>query len=211
MANALSAAGIPTIIVPDASIFALMPRITKVILGSHTVLANGGLFALSGSLSAALAAKAHSKPVVVTTGQFKFAPAWNLYHEFSAVDFQSPGAILGFDGDGGGGGLDGAESLDPYYEYIKPELINLFVTNEWVPGPSKGAKLKIQGRSLAFLHLSTHQGGLRRQRCGFIAKGSAGLPLAIIMHAVYHQSKTQKRKCEPRSSPDRTDCPRARP
>ncbi len=107
-----------------------MPRITKLLLGAHTVLANGGLFTLAGSLAAALAARAHSKPVVVTTGQFKFAPAWNLYHEYGAVDFQSPGEVIGWDGNGGGGGVEGVEVVDPYYDYIRPELVNLFVTNE---------------------------------------------------------------------------------
>jgi translation initiation factor eIF-2B subunit beta len=130
MAKSLSLASIPTILIPDSSIHAIMPRITKLLLGAHSVLANGGLFALSGSLSAALAAKAHSKPVVVTTGQFKFAPAWNLFHEFGAVDFQSPGGVMGFDGLGGGGGFEGVEAGVPYYDYIKPELVNLFVTNE---------------------------------------------------------------------------------
>ncbi|OCF34355.1 translation initiation factor eIF-2B subunit beta [Kwoniella heveanensis CBS 569] len=130
LATSLSSSGIPTILIPDSSIHALLPRVTKVILGAHSVLANGGLFALSGSLACALAAKSHSKPVVITTGQFKFAPAWNLYHEYGAVDFQSPGNVLGTNGNGGGGGKEGVEVVDPYFDYIRPDLVNLFVTNE---------------------------------------------------------------------------------
>lgn len=136
LASSLSASGIPTLLIPDSSIHALLPRVTKVILGAHSVLANGGLFALSGSLACALAAKTHSKPVVVTTGQFKFAPAWNLYHEYGAVDFQGPGAVIGEQGKGGGGGMEGVEVVDPYYDYIRPELVNLFVTNEGDHPPS---------------------------------------------------------------------------
>ncbi|WVO14995.1 hypothetical protein L204_102638 [Cryptococcus depauperatus] len=136
LALSLSSFGIPTIIIPDSSIHALLPRVTKVILGAHAVLANGGLFALSGSLACALAAKTHSIPVVVTTGQFKFAPAWNLYHEYGAVDFQGPGAVIGGHGNGGGGGVEGVEVVDPYYDYIRPELVNLFVTNEGDHPPS---------------------------------------------------------------------------
>jgi translation initiation factor eIF-2B subunit beta len=127
MAKALSAHGIPTVLIPDSSLYALMPRITKVLLGAHSVLANGGLFAVAGSLSCALAARAHSTPVVVTTGQYKFAPAWNLQHEFGAVDYQEPGAVVGYDGQ-----IKGVEAVNPYYDYIRPELINLFVTNEYV-------------------------------------------------------------------------------
>lgn len=130
MAQALSSANIPVLLIPDTSLYALMPRVTKVILGAHTVLANGGLFALAGTLAAALAAKAHSKPVVITTGQFKFAPVWNLYHEYGAVDFKSPVDVVGSDGSGGGGGVEGVEVVNPYYDYIRPELVNLFVTNE---------------------------------------------------------------------------------
>ncbi|WVR07952.1 hypothetical protein IAU60_004995 [Kwoniella sp. DSM 27419] len=136
LATSLSTSGIPTILIPDSSIHALLPRVTKVILGAHAVLANGGLFALSGSLACALAAKTHSKPVVVTTGQFKFAPAWNLYQEYGAVDFQGPGNVVGTHGRGGGGGKEGVEVVDPYFDYIRPELVNLFVTNEGDHSPS---------------------------------------------------------------------------
>ncbi|WWD20404.1 hypothetical protein CI109_104880 [Kwoniella shandongensis] len=136
LATSLSSSGIPTLLIPDSSIHAILPRVTKVLLGAHAVLANGGLFALSGSLACALAAKTHSKPVVVTTGQFKFAPAWNLYHEYGAVDFQGPGAVIGMDGNGGGGGVEGVEVVDPYYDYIRPELVQLFVTNEGDHSPS---------------------------------------------------------------------------
>ena len=130
MATSLSSSNIPVLLVPDSSLYALMPRVTKVILGAHAVLANGGLFSLAGTLSVCLAAKAHSKPVVVTTGQFKFAPAWNLFHEYGAVDFKPPGEVAGHDGAGGGGGFDGVEVVNPYYDYIRPDLVNLFVTNE---------------------------------------------------------------------------------
>lgn len=130
MAQSLSSAGVPVLLVPDSSIYALMPRVTKVILGTHTVLANGGLFALAGSLSVALAAKKHSKPVVITTGQFKFAPVWNSHHDYGAVDFKTPADVVGNDGKGGGGGIEGVEVVNPYYDYIRPELVNLFVTNE---------------------------------------------------------------------------------
>ncbi|WWC95717.1 hypothetical protein V866_002583 [Kwoniella sp. B9012] len=136
LAHSLSSHGIPTILIPDSSIHAILPRVTKVILGAHSVLANGGLFALSGSLACALAAKTHSKPVVITTGQFKFAPAWNLYHDYAAVDFQGPGSVIGTTGNGGGGGKESTEVVDPYFDYIRPELVQLFVTNEGDHSPS---------------------------------------------------------------------------
>ncbi len=127
MAKALAKLNIPTILVPDASIYALMPRITKVVMGAHSILANGGLFAISGALLTALAAKAHSTPVVVVSGQFKFAPAWNLYHDYASADFLGPGQVLSYDEEEY---LDKVEVLNPFYDYIRPDLVNLFITNE---------------------------------------------------------------------------------
>ncbi|KAJ9090932.1 hypothetical protein QFC19_009358 [Naganishia cerealis] len=127
MAKALAKHGIPTIIVPDSNIYALMPRVTKVLLGAHAVLANGGFFTVSGALLASMAARAHSTPVVVVAGQFKFAPAWNLHHDIAALDFGDPSNILGYEE---GELLDKVEVANPFYDYVKPDLVNLFVTNE---------------------------------------------------------------------------------
>lgn len=97
MARSLSTAGISTFLVPDSSIYALMSRVNKVILGAHAILANGGMFALTGSQLVATAARAHSTPVVVCAGQFKLTPLWNLYHEYGALDFANPSSVLGFE------------------------------------------------------------------------------------------------------------------
>ncbi|KAG8970796.1 GCD complex subunit gcd7 [Tulasnella sp. 419] len=126
MAQQLSSAGITTVLVPDSCIFALMSRVNKVILGAHAILANGGVFAVSGSLIAAQAARAHATPVVVAAGQFKLTPLWNLYHEYGAVDFGDPGEVLGVDG---GDFLDKVDVINPYYDYVKPDLVDVLVTN----------------------------------------------------------------------------------
>lgn len=127
MAKALAKHNITTVLIPDSAIYAVMPRVTKLLLGAHSVLANGGMFTISGSLLAALAARAHATPVVVVAGQYKFAPAWNLYNDSAALDFGDPGEVLSFEE---GEFLDKVEVENPYYDYVKPELINLFVTNE---------------------------------------------------------------------------------
>jgi translation initiation factor eIF-2B subunit beta len=129
MAKALSAAGISTFLVPDSSIYALMSRVTKVILGAHAILANGGMFAITGSLLAATAARVHSTPIVVCAGQFKLTPLWNLYHEYGALDFADPSSVLGFEE---GSLVDNVEVLNPYYDYVGPEMVDVFITNEWV-------------------------------------------------------------------------------
>ncbi|KAI0063423.1 nagb/rpia/CoA transferase-like protein [Artomyces pyxidatus] len=127
MARSLSAAGISTFLVPDSSIYALMSRVNKVILGAHAVLANGGMYAITGSLLAATAGRAHSTPVVVCAGQFKLTPLWNLYHEYGALDFADPSSVLGFeDGDL----VDTVDVVNPYYDYVRPDLVDVYVTND---------------------------------------------------------------------------------
>jgi translation initiation factor eIF-2B subunit beta len=124
MARSLAEAGISTVLVPDSCVFALMSRVNKVFLGAHTILANGGVYAIAGSLLTAQAARAHSTPVVICAGQFKLAPLWNLYHEFAAVDFGDPAQI--FDD---GQVPENVDVVNPYYDYVKPELIGVLITN----------------------------------------------------------------------------------
>jgi Translation initiation factor 2B subunit, eIF-2B alpha/beta/delta family len=127
MAKSLSSASISTFLVPDSSIYALMSRVNKVILGAHAIFANGGMFAVTGSLLAATAARAHRTPVVVCAGQFKLTPLWNTYHEYGALDFGDPSSVLGFEE---GTLVDTVDVVNPYYDYVRPELVDAFITNE---------------------------------------------------------------------------------
>ena len=127
MARSLSSSGLSTFLVPDSSIYAIMSRVNKVILGAHAILANGGMFAITGSLLAATAARAHSTPVVVCAGQFKLTPQWNLYHEDRALDFADPSNVLGFEE---GNLVEKVEVVNPYYDYVNPELLDVYITNE---------------------------------------------------------------------------------
>jgi translation initiation factor eIF-2B subunit beta len=106
-----------------------MSRVNKVILGAHVVIANGGMFAMAGSLIAATAAKAHSTPVVVCAGQFKLTPLWNLYHEHGSLDFGNPNEVLGYEE---GDLVDKVDVVNPHYDYVDPELIDAYITNEYV-------------------------------------------------------------------------------
>ena len=133
MARSLSSAGISTFLVPDSSIYAIMSRVNKLILGAHAVLANGGMYAIAGSLLAASAARAHSTPAVVCAGQFKLTPLWNLYHEYGALDFADPGQVLGFEE---GALVDRVDVVNPYYDYVGPELVDVFITNDGDHPPS---------------------------------------------------------------------------
>ncbi|THH10839.1 hypothetical protein EW145_g1051 [Phellinidium pouzarii] len=138
MARILSSAGISTVLVPDSSIYAIMSRVNKVILGAHAILANGGMFAITGSLMASNAARAHSTPVVVCAGQFKLTPLWNLYHQYGALDFADPSSVLGFEE---GSLVEKVEVVNPYYDYVNPELLDVYITNDGDHPPSSVYRL----------------------------------------------------------------------
>ncbi|BGP54169.1 hypothetical protein JCM8202_005081 [Rhodotorula sphaerocarpa] len=94
-AVAYSSAGIPTILIPDSNIFALLPRCSKVLLGPHVILADGALLSIAGSLPLCLAANRMRVPVVVVGGMFKFSPVYvGEAAEWGLRDLGSPEEVL---------------------------------------------------------------------------------------------------------------------
>lgn len=75
MASALPKS-ITVVSVPQSSIHTLLPRVTKVILSPHAVLANGGLLSPPGSSAASVAAKLQSTPVLALAGLHKVCGDW---------------------------------------------------------------------------------------------------------------------------------------
>lgn len=136
MAKALANAKIETILVPDACVFALMSRVTKVIVGAHAVLADGSFYGVSGTLPACRAAKVHLKPVIVCTGLYKLCPIF-MSDSLLRMDEGSPLEVLG-----SGTSPDQVEEYDslenplavcnPYYDRVPSDLVGLFITNECV-------------------------------------------------------------------------------
>ncbi|CAO3638322.1 unnamed protein product [Cunninghamella blakesleeana] len=125
MAATLSAAGIDTTVMVDSAIFAAMPRVNKVVIGAHAVLANGGLVAVTGSHLIAAAAKHHSTPVLVCTALYKLSPLFA--YDVDAFNITvSPNSIMNFQE---GAIIDKVSLSNPYYDYVAPELVSLFVHN----------------------------------------------------------------------------------
>lgn len=73
--------GISTLIVPDSAVFAIMSRVNKVIIGCHSMMANGGIKAPASSHSIALAAKHFSVPLVVCCPMYKLTPEYLVSHD----------------------------------------------------------------------------------------------------------------------------------
>jgi len=128
----LSAAGITVILMTDASIFAIMSRVNKVILATHAVIANGGLVAAAGARVIAKAAKVHTVPVIVISGVYKLSPEYPFEFE-SLIEYGDPGRIIGYDD---GALVDNLEVDNPVFDYVPPDLVDLYITNLGAHAPS---------------------------------------------------------------------------
>lgn len=133
MAANLTSAGIETLLVSDASVFAMMSRVNKVIIGCHAVTANGGIIARNGTRIVSACAKHYSTPVCVVTGMYKITPIFPENH----ADFNllaTPDMVVPFSDftmvD------SNVEILNPQFDYVPSSLISLLVTNQGGSPPS---------------------------------------------------------------------------
>jgi len=96
-------------------------------------MANGGLIAPSGSQLVALAAREHVVPIVCITSLFKLCPEYP--HDLDQFnELTSPADVLPYGTDQKL--LDRADVLNPEYDYVGPDLIDLYVTNTGGHQPS---------------------------------------------------------------------------
>jgi translation initiation factor eIF-2B subunit beta len=131
MARLLSLAGIDTTVINDSAIFAMMARVNKVVMPTRAVMANGGLMTRAGGHMVALAAKHHSVPLVCVTGLFKLCPLYP-HDQNSFNDLKSPNPVLHFEEKA----MDQVDVINPAYDYVPPELVDLFITNNGGHQPS---------------------------------------------------------------------------
>ncbi|XP_018564749.1 translation initiation factor eIF-2B subunit beta-like [Anoplophora glabripennis] len=134
MAASLAKSNIKTTVIPDTAVFAMMSRVNKVIIGTHTVLANGGLRAASGIYAVALAAKHYSVPVMVLSNMYKFTPIYVASHDRSAFNVcASPADVIPYSS---GQLLNKIEVYNPVFDYVPPELVTLFISHQGGNAPS---------------------------------------------------------------------------
>eukprot|EP01130_Rhizamoeba_saxonica_P007131 TRINITY_DN2868_c0_g1_i2.p1 TRINITY_DN2868_c0_g1~~TRINITY_DN2868_c0_g1_i2.p1 ORF type:complete len:362 (-),score=75.47 TRINITY_DN2868_c0_g1_i2:32-1117(-) len=124
-AGVLAGAGIETTLIHDSAIHTMMARVNKVIVGTHAVLANGGLMAMAGTHILAQAAKYHSVPVIVCTGLYKLSPIYPSQDSFAELN--SPSDVLNFEEVAGD--LAHVRVINPAWDYIPPDLLSLYITN----------------------------------------------------------------------------------
>ena len=123
--KSLTAAGITVVLIPDSAVYALVSRVNKVILDTHVVLANGGVVAAAGAKVIATAARMHRKPVIVLGAVYKLSPVYPFDID-SFMENGNPGRVISY---GDGDLVNKVELRNPLFDYIPPELVDLYITN----------------------------------------------------------------------------------
>ncbi|XP_047346110.1 translation initiation factor eIF-2B subunit beta [Vespa velutina] len=135
MAVNLAKAKIKTTLISDVAIFAMMSRVNKVIIGTHTVMANGGLRAISGSHTVAQAAKHYSVPVMVLLPLYKLSPLYLCSHEQDGFN-QHISPTQGVLGGSNEPLMERIHAYNPMFDYVPPDLVTLFISNTGGNAPS---------------------------------------------------------------------------
>ena len=134
LAKRLAETGVETTLIADAAIFAIMARVNKVIIGADTVMADGGLKVVSGCGALALAAKHHSVPLIVCGALFKLSPQYVCSYDQDNINkFLSPHDVMDFSE---GHLLSRISITNPAFDYITPDLVNLYISDVGGNAPS---------------------------------------------------------------------------
>jgi len=115
---------VPVTVVTDSAVFAIMARVNKIVIGTRSLLANGGLTAKTGTYNLALAAKNYNVPLLVCAPPYKFSPTYlPSFDPVMCNSFPSPENILSYES-------IFQSSLDivvPMHDYVPPELVTLII------------------------------------------------------------------------------------
>lgn len=127
LAVSLAESKLSTTVIADSAVFAIMSRVNKVIVGSHLVMADGGVMAANGTEAIALAAKYHSVPFIVCTGLFKLSPAYLCgQNQENFTGFLSPENIAMFPE---GKTASKVRVFNPLGDSINAGLVDLFISD----------------------------------------------------------------------------------
>jgi len=134
LALALSkVSNITVTIIPDSAIYAIMGRVNKVILSPHAVLADGGSMYTAGHLMVAVAAKEHNVPVVGLAAAFHLTPMFAHNQSETLGQLLSPSLIIQYNA---AVCQENVEVVNPAFDFVPPNLMTLYVTNNGSHQPS---------------------------------------------------------------------------
>ena len=131
MAKKLKNAGVNVYLIPDSAIFAILPKVSKVIVSAHTVFVNGGILSFSLANSVALAAKHYNIPFIALYWRLKmsyempkprksYTSLNTPQHVFNTTDPNTSNCVV----------------MHPECEYVPPELITLMINQDGAHCPS---------------------------------------------------------------------------
>ena len=133
-AKTLKKNNIDVTVIQDSAVYAIMPKVNKIIIGTRAIMANGGLVTYNGVYNLCLCAQIFSVPVVVVGGTFKLTPMFPFNHE-TFNDFLSPDSILSnkleYKGD-----ISNIKFNTPAFDYVPPEMITIYITNQGSQNPA---------------------------------------------------------------------------
>ena len=151
----LTSMGITVIMIPDTAAFALMPRVNKVLLAPHSVLANGSLIAAAGANTIALAANAHRVPVVVLSGVYKLSPIYPFASTLEElIEYGNPERVVASEEDGEF--VENVDVVNPEFDWVEADSVDLYVTNLGPCAPSFLYRIVAEHYSGADVDLSGH-------------------------------------------------------
>ena len=132
-AKKLKECGINATVIDDSALFSIIQQITKVFIGTRAIMMNGGLISYNGVYNVCLCAKKFCIPVIVIGGTFKLTPNFCFGHEIFN-EYSSPDYILGkdvkYEGD-----INNIIFNTPEYDYVPPELITVYLTDNGIQNP----------------------------------------------------------------------------
>ncbi|UJR09867.1 hypothetical protein I4U23_014089 [Adineta vaga] len=133
MALNLSQSNISVTVVTDSAVFAIMARVNKILIGTRSLLANGGLTAKSGTYNLALAAKNYNVPLLVCAPTYKFSPTYlPSFDPVMCNSFPSPENILAYESSY----QSSLDTVVPTHDYVPPELVTLIIGSGMGNAPS---------------------------------------------------------------------------
>lgn len=134
LAAALSkVTNIAVTLAPDCNVYALMARVNKVIYAPLAVLADGGVIAPCGSEMVAVAAKDYSVPVICLATTFMLSPVFAHNHAEVLRQLLSPALVMDYNCDAR---TDNVEVTVAAYDYVPPDCIDAYITNNGTHQPS---------------------------------------------------------------------------
>jgi len=126
-------ANISVTVIPDSAAYTVMSRVNKVLFSPQAVMADGGAICTAGFLNLAVAAKEHHVPLVGLTGAFLLTPMFAHNQRAALGQLLSPASTISYN-------LavhqERVEVVNPSFDYVAPDLVDIYVTNNGTHMPS---------------------------------------------------------------------------